>query len=206
MFFFSITKDEIAQKFQSRNIEQFKTNLFVMTIITDNFLSKLIIEPNGFSIIESPIISNPDFPKIIFSEVKYNNNGIIKISKSTISGRPIFYYLTQKGEFFCSTHISMLRKTGIKIEENIDVLPEFFVYRLVMPPHTLYKNIYRLPMGGRLYINISNGKCKIQSLDHFILPQKNANIKSIRECAQQLIKYYYNSFERNQSYKRYGRW
>jgi asparagine synthetase B (glutamine-hydrolysing) len=196
MFFFSITKEEIAQKFQSQHIEQFKTKSLFITIITDNFLSKLVMESNGFSIIESPLISNPDFFKIVFSEVKYNNNGNIKISKSTISGRPIFYHITQDGEFFCSTHISMFRRAGIKIMENSEVLPEFFVYRLVMPPYTLYKNIYRLLMGGRLDINISTGKCKIQSVTHYTLPQKNQQIISINECAEQLFKYFYHSFEK----------
>jgi asparagine synthetase B (glutamine-hydrolysing) len=196
MFFFAITKNEISQNFETYNTEQFKIKSYFITIVTDNFLSRLIMKQKGLSIIESPNFSDIESFNIVFSEVNYNDNETVKISKSTISGRPIFYHINQQGEFFCSTHISMFRTAGIKIEENIEVLPEFFVYRIVMPPHTLYKNIYRLPMGGEMTIDTSNGKCKIKSIEHYNLPEKNNNITSIKECAKKLIEYYNLSFDK----------
>ena len=138
MLFVSITKDEIAQNFDSVNTEESKIDNFIITSITDNFLSKRIHDKNGFSILESPFISSSDSDKIIFSQFWYNSiDNAFHLSKFTLSGRAIYYHLNQKGEFFCSTHISMLRKAGVPIKENVDVLPEFFTYRIVMPPQTL---------------------------------------------------------------------
>ena len=176
MFLIAITKHEIAHCFQSENVEELKTNSSIVTIVTDNFLSKFVLEQNGFSIIESPLISSPDFRKIVFSQVSYNKDDhTFNIFKSTISGRPIYYHINPERNFFCSTHIAMLRKAGVSIEENIEALPEFFVYRYVMPPRTLYKNIGQLVAGSRLRIKSSNGRCKIIHLDDYNPPIPNNN-------------------------------
>ena len=151
MFLLAITNEEIASALQSQSYEinDFKIDSSVVTIVTDNFLSKFISDENGFSLIESPLLSHHNFRDIIFSQVTYTKkSNSFEILKSTISGRPIYYHIDSKGNFFCSTHISMLRKSGVLIEENTDVLPEFFYYRYVMPPATLYKNIRQLLVGA----------------------------------------------------------
>ena len=202
MFFIALTKDEIAQNFQSEKIEEFTINSSRVTIIVDMFLSNYISEPNGFSVIESPLQANPNFRDIIFSQVTYNDmEKILIVSKSTISGRPIYYHLNRQGDFFCSTHISLLRKAGVPIEENIDVLPEFFMYRYVIPPNTLYKNINHLFSGGRLQIRILDGRCKIQSLDHYEPPMQNKKIKSINNSSKKVYDYLSESIEKLHSSK-----
>jgi len=187
MFLVALTKDGVAQNFQSGKIEEFNVHSLKVTIVTDKFLSDFISEPNGFSIVESPLISTSSFRDIIFSQVTYDStNDSFFVFKSTISGRPIYYHINPKGEFFCSTHISLLRAAGVPIEENIDVLPEFFVFRFVMPPNTLYKNIYQLLSDGRLQIKSINSKCVIQSLNHYTLPKENRRIKSITDSSIKL--------------------
>jgi asparagine synthetase B (glutamine-hydrolysing) len=57
----------------------------------------------------------------------------------------------------------MLRKAGVVIEENSTVLPEFFVYRCVTPPETLFKNICQLAIGGKLDIAIIEERCVVES-------------------------------------------
>ncbi|MCX6664578.1 MAG: asparagine synthase-related protein, partial [Euryarchaeota archaeon] len=166
-------------------MEKFKINSFNVTIVTDEFLSAFISESNGFSIVESPLISSSGYRNIIFSQVTYQSDERrLKVFKSVGSGRPVYYYINTKGEFFCSTHISMLRTAGVPIEENIDVLPEFFVYRYVMPPNTLYKKIEQLLGGGQLQIKIENDKCMVQSTDYYIPTQLNTNINSIKNGSE----------------------
>ncbi|NQV36301.1 MAG: hypothetical protein HQ515_26650 [Phycisphaeraceae bacterium] len=63
-------------------------------------------------------------------------------------GLPLYYTVDKRGDFFCATHIKLLREVGVDIEENQDALPEFFVYRCVMPPFTLYKGIRRILHAG----------------------------------------------------------
>jgi asparagine synthase (glutamine-hydrolysing) len=140
----------------------------IFSIVTDNFLSKLILDRNGFSIIESPLISYPSFGKVIFLKITYSTNEkSLSIFRSTLSGRPVYYHLNPEGEFFCSTHISMLRKAGVRIKENRKVLPEFFVYRYIMPPSTLYKDIWQVPAGSQIKVRISRGVMNVQESNEF---------------------------------------
>jgi len=171
MFFTSITKDGVAQNFQSVKVEEFNLHSWKISIVTDKFLSDFITEPDGFSIIESPLINTPDFQKIIFSKVSFENkNDSVTIFKSTISGRPIYYHINSAGEFFCSTHISLLRSAGVPIEENRDVLPEFFIYRCVVPPQTLFKNIHQVIAGSTIRFKQVNGKYRISPIEKYNPP------------------------------------
>ena len=80
MFLLTITKDGIAQNFQNGKIEEFNLHSYKVTVITDKFLSDFISEPNGFSVVESPLINTPDFQNIIFSKVSYDSkNDVINI-------------------------------------------------------------------------------------------------------------------------------
>jgi hypothetical protein len=140
MFLVAITKHAIAQNFKNMHLEELNKHPFIITIITDNVLAKYHSLEDGFSVIESPFFSTQKNEKIIFIQGTYNQqNQSFEINRSTISGRPIFYTINTKGEFYCSTHISLLRTAGILIEEDPTTLPEFFIYRYIMPPRTLYK-------------------------------------------------------------------
>jgi len=187
MFFISLTKNEISQNFDAFNIEETKVNGFIYTSIIDNFLSKRVFEKNGFSIIESPLKQGPDEQKIIFSKIHYNPEKTkLSLSKSTISGRPIYYYLNSNNEFFCSTHIATLRKAGVPIKENTKALPEFFTYRIVMPPRTLFKDINQLCSGDELQISMTNEKSIIQHTKSFNIPEKNHHITSVKEATKEI--------------------
>ena len=194
MFLLAITKEEIAPALQGQSYEihDFKIDSSVVTTVTDNFLSKFISDEDGFSLIESPLLPYQNFTDIIFSQIKYiKKSNTFEISKSTISGRPIYYHTDANGNFFCSSHISMLRKSGVSIEENTDVLPEFFYFRYVMPPATLYKNIRQLLMGSRLIIKRENGKCRVVRDELYIPPahhEKEAgHIDSVSDATLTLL-------------------
>jgi len=197
MFLVAITKDEISQNFQNIKLEELNIHPFLITVITDDFLSKYIPEENGFSVIESPLLQYSNFKDIIFSRITFNkNDNSFIILRSIISGRPIYYTINSKGDFYCSTHISMLRNAGVQIEENPSVLPEFFIYRHVMPPKTLYKNIKRLLSGGQLQIGLKNDKCSVHSIYKYTLPKKNQQIKSIVNSSVEAYGYLLESIKR----------
>lgn len=159
MFFIAVTKNEISHLLKNYAVEEIKKNSFIFSIYIDNFLSKLLYQPSGFKIIESPLVSSDKYNNILFSQIQYDEkNDILTIFKSTLSGRPIYYSIDPSGNFFCSSHIHLLRLSGVPIQENFDVLPEFFVYRYVMPPQTLYKDIYQIITGSKVCIKLKNGK------------------------------------------------
>jgi asparagine synthetase B (glutamine-hydrolysing) len=158
MFFFAITKAPIAKHFRSHNFKEIYLNSSIASLVIDNFLSKYSATPTGFKIIESPLISSSELVDTIYSEIEYiSQKGTFTIYNSVISGRPIYYHINSEGDFLCSTHIHLLKRAGVRIEENLDVLPEFFIYRYVMPPNTLYKNISQLSVGELLKVSPSDG-------------------------------------------------
>ncbi len=177
MFFIAVTRKKIDDVEQFAGIKELRFCSRIFSILTDDFLSKLIVTEDGFSIVESPLIRCRDFGGIIFSEVRFNDaEKRLEIHRSTISGRPIYYHINSKGDFYCSTHIRMLRDVGVKIEENVKVLPEYFVYRYVMPPNTLYKGIKQLSAGSRLKIRLRGGSCSIYQSEHLNPPAATAKV------------------------------
>ena len=168
MFLIAITKNDISANLKKYSVETVKKNSFLISIYSDNHLSKLIFQPLGFSIVESPLIPFNKTKDIIFLQIQYNEkNDLLSLFKSTLSGRPIYYHLNPKGNFYCSTHVNLLRECGVSIKENTVVLPEFFVYRYVIPPQTLYKDIYQVTTGSKICIKLINDKWKIVSEDHY---------------------------------------
>ena len=87
-----------------------------------------------------------------------SSKGLLRITGSNMFGLPLYYTVDKHGRFFCATHISLLKSAGVEIAENRDVLPEFFVYRCVMPPHTLYKDIRRILHAGSIELTFDGGQ------------------------------------------------
>lgn len=193
MFLISVTKNRIKERCHCADckVHQVKINSDFATIVTDNFLSQLTIEEDGFKVVESPLVGIPIINQdMILAEIIFNKaKKLLSVFKPTISGRPIYYHLNSRGEFYCSTHIAMLKKAGVVIEENADVLPEFFLYRCVTPPKTLYKNINQLPVGSKLNIGVLNGQCVVKSenkYNPFNFDPKTSKSVSIDESVEQI--------------------
>lgn len=188
MFFVSFTKTKINNAFHSLNVKQLQLKSFVITIVTDNFMSKLITNEKGFSVIESPLVSGNNFRDVNLAQVEFKkDNNNLEVFKPTISGRPIYYHMNSAGEFFCSTHIRLLREAGVKIQENQKALPEYFVYRLIMPPRTLYKDIEQLLAGSRMSIELNNDKCQIKSVSTFDPPEPDNKYSSLDKISEQTL-------------------
>jgi asparagine synthetase B (glutamine-hydrolysing) len=115
--------------------------------------------------------------------------------KPAISGRPIYYHINPAGEFFCSTQISLLREAGVIIRENKEALPEFFVYRLVMPPRTLYKDVGQLMAGGRAVIKLHGEGCHLESVSGFEPPEAGGIHGSLRDISEQTLSLLTHSLE-----------
>jgi len=80
----------------------------------------------------------------------------------------------------------MLRNAGVPIQENLQVLPEFFVFRFVIPPNTLYKNIFQLHPGDHLYLKIRDNKATLHKIFNYTPPKSN-NTKNIKVITEQII-------------------
>ncbi len=82
----------------------------------------------------------------------------ITVQSSSSAGVPVYYYQSPSGDLFLGSRVQVLREAGVPIEENTAALPEFFTYRSLLPPATLFRNIQRLPQGGRLTCCLSSSR------------------------------------------------
>jgi asparagine synthase (glutamine-hydrolysing) len=202
MFLVAATRSSIANQFSTVIVNEVRFAAFTITIVVDNFLSKNESNSNGFSVFESPILSSKDHKKIILSLVSYKReDNTFEIYTSGKSVRPIYYHINKNSEFFCSTHISMLRKAGVIIEENTNALPEFFVYRYVMPPLTLYKNIYQLPSESSLFVELVCGAWTVKSVDRYVPPEGDSHTDSLTNIKEQVGNHLYQAVDPLNTYR-----
>ena len=187
MFLVSFTKGKIADSFQSLKVKQFQKKPFFITVATDSFLSKFRKNEKGFSFTETPFDLPDASQEISLVEITFmEDENILEIFKPTISGRPVYYHVNSDGEFFCSTHIKLLREAGVRIQENQKALPEFFIYRLIMPPRTLYKDIGQLLSGSRISVELNN-KCQIKPVSQFDPPEPDKENDSLKNISKRTL-------------------
>jgi asparagine synthetase B (glutamine-hydrolysing) len=82
----------------------------------------------------------------------------LELSRAFAGGRPVYYHVNPAGEFFCSSHTSLLSKAGVALRENRKSLPEFFTYLTVMPPSTLIEGVAQVPGGATIQLGLVHGR------------------------------------------------
>jgi asparagine synthetase B (glutamine-hydrolysing) len=172
MFLLSITERPLLCVLNRCRTEEIKlaTGWF-LTVVTDNIVSTVKIRLPEVRVTETPFLGTPDCETRLSSEITVNaNDGSIQLFKSTIAGTTVYYYISRSGEAFCATHISMLRRVGVPIEENKEALPEFFIYRVVMAPQTMFKDIRQLPGGSRVFLKRRDRAYEIADTDDYDPP------------------------------------
>lgn len=99
----------------------------------------------------------------------------ITVAKSLSAAKTLYYYVDQKNRKVCiSTRISLLREHGIPIRENKNVIPEFFVSRFVVPPNTMYENIFQLAAGQKIKIIFGKNLVKTVTRSSYIPPKSKS--------------------------------
>ena len=135
MLFVALTRASIHPKLESYNPREISVRAgWLLTLVADGFLSKLQVSDRQFCAREALGISlaTPIADFLIASFDQEAN--VLEIVKTLLSGRPAYYHVSPSGDFYLSTHICMLRRAGVVIEEDIGVVPESFIYRTVAPP------------------------------------------------------------------------
>jgi asparagine synthetase B (glutamine-hydrolysing) len=134
-----------------------------LTCVTDNFLSRLSVSEDEIAVSESLLASQEsrEHDDVFVSARFLRNNDTLQISVCPVSARHVFYCQDGKGNFFVSTHISLLRQAGVPVEPDPEVLPEFLVYRVVAPPRTLFRNIRRVPAAGDIMVQLKGGNWEV---------------------------------------------
>ncbi len=181
---FSITKESISNKFDREKIEEIDVGGIIITIVKDELFNEIKSHENFISIHECANVSN----YLNSSNISFDRDkNVLRIFNSTISGTPLYYHINENGEFFCSSSISLMRSAGILIRENKIVLPEFFIYRFVMPPNTMFKDIFQLISGSELILKIINNKCKIINVKNYKPPDIELKKNGVDDIANDTL-------------------
>ncbi len=108
------------------------------------------------------------------------------VSKSLMFGLPIYFVATDS-EVVCSTHVRLLRQAGIELKEDARTLPEYFVYRYVSPPKTLFQSVNCIPIGGSLRFRIDGDRAKVDEIAWTTAFNKSPDPLSFDESIEAIV-------------------
>src|SRR5690349_16580108 len=116
MLFVALTRSSILTLFPGDLSRQFRIspNCF-LTCATDGFFSWWSLSEDEIAVWES-LLSRPGNRRHdgLFVEASFLPAlQMLQVSKPSVSGRPVYYSLTSKNEFFLSTHIELLRQAHV---------------------------------------------------------------------------------------------
>jgi len=191
MFLFALTTSPIQIAFDGNLARKSLENELFLTVLYDGFLSYFEDGDDLLSVKESILPANRiSSDDTVLSEIVYKkSDNSIRVRKPTISGRPIYYYLDNHRNFYCSTHIKLLRNAEVPIEENSDALPEFFVYRFVQPPRSMFKDIYQVDLGETIVFDVSSQGVELESSIKYMPPilQSHHNEQATHGTVRQVL-------------------
>jgi len=94
----------------------------------------------------------------------------LDVRRPAPSGRPLYWVHRPDGSFACATRASALRRAGVELAADGGVLPEVLVYRIVLPPRTLYRDVRALPAGASLEVEIGERGCQAPVVRPWVPP------------------------------------
>jgi asparagine synthetase B (glutamine-hydrolysing) len=168
MFLFAVTRRSIASRIDAPSVKEFTVGAWTVTAATDGFMSACAADAAREVVVrEAPpfVISAAGGAgdlsgneHLLFAEARFSDaRRAIEISRTLLGGRHVFFHVGRDGEFFCSTHIRLLRAAGVPLEEDPERLAEFFIYSYTTAPSTLLKGVSQLQPGQRLRFEWDEG-------------------------------------------------
>jgi asparagine synthase (glutamine-hydrolysing) len=153
VFLLSLTRSGLRQRFGSLRVAEFRCGEVVATAATDENSYRQEHADAGVSIIET--LGVVPGATLLLSRVRYDAIcRTLTIRRTTLAGTPIYYHLGAADDFYCASHICLLRAAGVSICADDLATPELLVYNYVTPPRTLYEQIRQVPSGGTLRVSV----------------------------------------------------
>ncbi len=159
-----------------------EANGWHVTAATDGLWSNHGLEGDRLRVREA-VATDEGAEDLAFVDATFDlAQGSVEIEHHFISGKALYHHLNADGEFFASTHVRLLRDAGVTFEEDRARLPEFFIYRFVTPPLTLFRGIRRLSRGSSLSVRLTPQGCEVRESDPYV-PRVNAPATDDRDRA-----------------------
>lgn len=129
----------------------------------------------------------------MFSFAIYDSNkNQIFCARDRFGIKPFYYgFLPNKDFVFASELKSIAEHPNFKKEINYGALGDYFKYRYIPSPRTIWKNIKKLPHGHFGILNLNNFDLKIEkyyNLPGKIIGQPNSTIEQVEELIKDSVK------------------
>ena len=127
-----------------------------VTAWTDPLLTRVRQDPRGLIIEESVPKDGPrdgtgDCSVLASCTFESGTLGAT-LHRVANSGRGVYHHTAPDGSVYVSSHLALLRATGIAWREDAQMLPELFLYRQACAPRTLIAGVSQLVAGDRVHL------------------------------------------------------
>lgn len=123
----------------------------------------------GFRVELSPLAPAPATPAALDVAIDWNGEaGELWIRSEPQAGSAVYYHGGGDGDFACASRIELLREVGVPFEEDAARLPDYFRYRYLTPPYTLFRDIRQLAK-ARLRVRVTAGRCHVDSPRRYVV-------------------------------------
>ena len=86
------------------------------------------------------------------------NKKLLFIARDRMGVKPLYYALQNNSIYFCSEIKGLLSLPFIKRELNLEALNKYLTFENIPSPHSIIKNIFKLPAGYTLMVKDGNVK------------------------------------------------
>ena len=154
-----------------------------------------VLKKSYFELGEKFLSKIPDYFSIYLYDKK--NNKLI-LTRDRIGLKQIYYYSNDKGIYFSRDLMDLMNTYKIKKNINIDSLSLYFRYLYIVPPETIFNDVYKLNNGS--YVVYENNQIKVKTyyniIDVYNKLSKNAS-NDFDNCKKELHDKLYNCVKNN---------
>ncbi len=164
MFVLAITHEPLAPPPSGLAVDQISVGRWTVTAGVDGWLARCVKADGSIEVFESPVADAGRAAEVKLSHVRVDGHAArATLCKPALSGRPIYYHVNGRGELYCATHVALLRALGVPIAEATELVPEFFAYRAITPPRTLFRDIRQMQPDTKIEVELADGSCRAGS-------------------------------------------
>lgn len=146
MFIFSLTKDPIIfEPPMDYDAREFRLARYHGLIGFDRRYANLSDEDTGISLDVRMMAGCRNCSPFLDVYINKIMREII-ITNSSSSSVAVYYSVSENG-FYCASSVRFLKKAGVALKEDTGAVPEFFTFKYVMPPRTLFKDVFQMARG-----------------------------------------------------------
>jgi asparagine synthetase B (glutamine-hydrolysing) len=185
MFFFAVTRQSIARGIDAPSVREFPMGDWVVTAATDDWLSSSDAGPDEVTVREAPPFAHARGGReLLFAEARFSSKDqTVELYKAPLGGRHFYYHVARGGGVYCASHADLLRAAGVPLEEDPQRLPEFFTYRYLTAPRTLFKGVDQMQAGERLRFAFDGDAWRRKPCELFSPPRSAADGDGVLDSA-----------------------